>query len=320
MKNSQQDSDPSEWPYHLKMKSTLSSGWSATLFREQVAIARVTGHPQAGEVQDLRFDQPEREAAFLTWLNGVRLPKGMDRTAEAVVHFMMLQTTTAGNAKYGRPPNREQVAADILALFSLSLAQHNSLAMSSHKPLPLHTACSRAMRICHVRAGNDVQLSATHGDAGLELAELGVMLLSDDPRRFAPEASEKTVKHLVALLAAIGVSFEHTATGRMKNDEQERLNETVYALYAVNATVLSLTVDDGCPHEVLLRAMCLNAPLMNVYLPYDHAKEKDLLNLAVAFIRALTVICDMDVNAVLSHHLMQGKEPAKTKRNPAPKP
>jgi hypothetical protein len=320
MKNSQQDSDPSEWPYHLKMKSTLSSGWSATLFREQVAIARVTGHPQAGEVQDLRFDQPEREAAFLTWLNGVRLPKGMDRTAEAVVHFMMLQTTTAGNAKYGRPPSREEVAAEMLTLFGLPLARNNALTMSSHKPLPLHTACSRAMRIHNVREGDNVQLFETYGNAGFELAELGVMLLSDDPRRFAPEASEKTVEHLVALLAAIGVSFEHTATGRMKNDEQERLNETVYALYAVNATVLSLTVDDSCPHEVLLRAMCLNAPLMNVYLPYDHAKEKDLLNLAVAFIRALTVICDMDVNAVLSHHLMQGKEPAKTKRNPAPKP
>ena len=319
LKKSQQDSGLIEWPYHLRMKGTLSTGWSALLFREQVAIARVTGRPQAGEVQDLRFDQPEREAAFLTWLNGVRLPKAVERTAEAVVHFMMLQATTAGNAEDRRSPDHGEVAADMLALFGLS-NPINSLPMSSCKSLPLHTACSRAMQAHGVTEVKGIDVFETYSDAGFELAELGVMLLSDDPKRFAPEASKSTVKHLVALLAALGVSFGHTATGRMQEEEQDRLSEMVVALYDVEPTVLSLTEVDGCPHEVLLRAMCLNAPLMGVYLPYEQEEEEDLLALAVALIRALTVICDMDVNAVLSQHLSQGKKQTGTKRRPAPKP
>ncbi|WP_407543000.1 hypothetical protein Q0M94_25330 (plasmid) [Deinococcus radiomollis] len=320
MKQSQQDSGPSGWPYRVQMKSALSTGWSAILFREQVAIAKVTGFPKAGEVQDLRFDHPEREAAFLTWLNGVRLPKGVDRTAESVVHFLMLQATTTGNAECERSPTLEEVAAEMVTLFGFPLNQNTSLSSSSSKPLPLHTACSQAMRVHNVSEGDEVQLFETYGNASFELAELGVMLLSDNPTRFTPEASENTVKHLVALLAALGVACEHTATGRMRKDEQERLKEMVDAQFGVEATVLHLMDDDSCPHEVLLRAICLHAPRMEAYLAYDQDEQDDLLELAVAFIRALTAICDMDVNSVLSYHLNQSKKYTGTKARPALKP
>ena len=296
------------------MKSTLSTGWSATLFREQVAIARVTGRPRAGEVQDLRFDQPEREAAFLTWLNTVRLPKQVGRTAEAVVHFMMLQATTAGSAQYAPAPAREEVEAGMLALFGLPLIQ------STCKPLPLHTACSKAMQAHGIAEGESVDLFYTENDAGFKLAELGLMLLTDHPRRFAAEASRDSVKHLIALLAALGVAFGHTTTGRMRSGEQDRLNEMVHALLGVEATVLSLTVEDGCPHAVLLRTICLNTQLADPVLPYHRNEEQDLLLLIVAFIQALTVICEMDVNAVLSHQLSQDKGQTKTKASPASKP
>lgn len=314
MKNSQQNSGPSGWPYRVQMKSTLSTGWSATLFREQVAIARVTGHPQAGEVQDLRFDQPEREAAFLTWLNGVRLPKGVDRTPEAVVHTMMLQATTAGSAQYAPSPAGEEVETELLALFGPPLVE------STCRPLPLHTACSQAMQARGVGEGEDVNLLYTHNDAGSELVELGLLLLIDDPKRFTTEAAQSSFNHLLTLLAALGVAFEHTSTGRMRGGEQNRLNDMVHGLLGVEATVLSLTVEDGCPHAVLLRTICLNAQLAHVSLPYDQDDENDLLMLIVAFIQTLAVICDMDVNAVLSDHLSQYKGKTKTKAHPALKP
>ena len=83
--------------------------------------------------------------------------------------------------------------------------------------------------------------------------------------------------------------------------------------------MLSLMENDSCHHQVLLEAMCLNALLMNAHTTKGLISQNELLILAIAFIRALGVTCDMDVNAVLTHHLNQSKRQAGTKARPAQK-
>lgn len=315
MKKPQQESGPAGWPYRLQMNRTLSTGWSATLFQGQVAIARVSGSPHGGDVQDLRFDQPEREASFLTWLNGVRLPLGVERRPEAVVHFMMERALTSGTVDHGGQPDAAQQTDAIMELFGLFPGSDVVALESSCEALPLHVACSWAMRVCGLTEGQEVELFGTYADTVFELAHLGRLMMSGEPARFELESSKATVSHVVTLLAALGSRFRHTASGRMRKSEQERLSEMVDDLFGLSPTVFDFMIgDDGCQHEVLLQAICLHAPRTGVSFRSGGREQEDLLVLIAALVRALTVICGLDVNAVLSALLSRGKAQTGTKR------
>jgi len=302
------------WPYHVRpafgthQEGTLLLG---LLIRGHQAVAHVNTTGDDGHtVTDVHFGQPQPEADFLTWLDTVPLPAGLERTPEAVCgHLLSADPLGTPVSPTANPTgDLSEVSAHALRQLSEVLGYDvtasgtlDAPAISSAPPMDLGDACLMAARwyerTRHVTLMPGVRpdLETARRDAQVGLGHLSQLLLDGHPDHQNPDAWNGLGLYLLNLLAALAAGYGRTESGDWQAGTAERLHTDAFTLTSQalpNLIGMSQPTRPGeCLHKTLLRASAL------LLCAADRTDPAEVLRQLTELMRALTVVSGMDVNA-----------------------